>query len=70
MQHGKLVAEAAGWGRSVKSVQQMPAAQPRNTEHYSSAILQTPAGEPVNALPSAQVLAEIGAGADAGRSQT
>jgi dihydroorotase-like cyclic amidohydrolase len=59
MQHGKLVADAAGWGRSVKSVQKMPTPQPRNTEHYTSAILQTPAGVPVNALPSADVMAAL-----------
>jgi len=35
----------------VKSVQQMPAAKPRNTEHYSSAILKTPIGVPPNAIP-------------------
>ena len=51
MRDGKLVTEAAGWGRSVKSVQKMPTPKPRNTEHYSSAILQTPHGVPVNALP-------------------
>jgi dihydroorotase len=59
MQHGKLVADAAGWGRSVKSVQKMQTPKPRNTEHYTSAILQTPAGVPVNALPSAEVMAAL-----------
>jgi dihydroorotase len=59
MQHGKLVADAAGWGRSVKSVQKMPTPKPRNTEHYTSAILQTPVGVPVNALPSAEVMAAL-----------
>ena len=51
MRDGKLVADAAGWGRSVKSIQKMPMPKPRNTEHYSSAILQTPQGVPINALP-------------------
>lgn len=55
MRHGKLVEEAAGWGRSVKGIQQMPAARPRNTEHYSSAILQTPAGVRPNARPAEDV---------------
>ena len=51
MRDGKLVADAAGWGRSVKNIQKMPMPKPRNTEHYSSAILQTPQGVPINALP-------------------
>ena len=51
MREGKLVSEASGWGRSVKTIQQMPAARPRNTEHYSSAILKTPLGVPPNARP-------------------
>lgn len=55
MRHGKLVEEAAGWGRSVKGIQQMPAARPRNTEHYSSAILKTPAGVRPNARPAEDV---------------
>eukprot|EP01034_Spumella_vulgaris_P017012 gene17012-21690_t len=55
MRDGRLVAEAAGWGRSVKSVQRMPVARPRNTEHYSSAILETPPGVPVNAVPEVRV---------------
>ena len=59
MQHGKLVTDAAGWGRSVKSVQKMPAARPRNVEHYTSAILQKPPGDPLNALPSAEIMAAI-----------
>ncbi len=52
MRDGKLVADAAGWGRSVKSVQAMPTPRPRNTEHYSSAILTTPEGVPASARPS------------------
>ena len=55
MRDGKLVSEAAGWGRSVKRIQQMPAARPRNTEHYSSAILATPPGVRPNALPAEDV---------------
>ncbi|MDA7418296.1 dihydroorotase [Xenophilus arseniciresistens] len=55
MREGRLVNEAVGWGRSVKPVQKMPAARPRNTEHYSSAILQTPAGVPRTAVPQGEV---------------
>lgn len=55
MREGKLVTDALGWGRSVKGVQKMPAPRPRNTEHYSSAILQTPAGVPANAVPVGEV---------------
>ena len=55
MREGKLVTDAVGWGRSVKSVQKMPAAKPRNTEHYSSAILQTPPGVPATAVPTGAV---------------
>lgn len=55
MREGRLVAEAAGWGRSVKSVQKMPAPRPRNTEHYSSAILETPPGVPASAAPTGLV---------------
>ncbi|KAF1068340.1 dihydroorotase family protein [Variovorax sp.] len=55
MRDGRLVADAAGWGRSVKGVQRMPVAKPRNTEHYSSAILETPPGVPVNAVPVGEI---------------
>lgn len=55
MRDGKLVSDAAGWGRSVKAIQQMPAARPRNTEHYSSAILAGPPGVRPNALPAEDV---------------
>ncbi|WP_208510393.1 allantoinase AllB [Variovorax paradoxus] len=55
MRDGRLVAEAAGWGRSVKGVQRMPVARPRNTEHYSSAILETPPGVPANAVPVGEI---------------
>jgi dihydroorotase len=55
MRDGKLVTDAVGWGRSVKTVQQMPAAKPRNTEHYSSAILETPPGVPRTAVPVSEV---------------
>ena len=60
MRDGKLVADTAGWGRSVKSIQKMPAPSPRNTEHYSSAILATPPGVPLNALPSGFPFEELG----------
>lgn len=52
MRDGQLVAEASGWGRSVKGVQRMPTPKPRNTEHYTSAVLKTPAGVPPTAVPS------------------
>lgn len=55
MRDGKLVEEAATWGRSVKGIQHMPTAQPRNTEHYSSAILNTPKGVRPNARPAEDV---------------
>jgi dihydroorotase len=55
MRDGKLVTDAVGWGRSVKSVQKMPTAKPRNTEHYSSAILETPPGVPRTAVPVGEV---------------
>jgi len=51
MREGKLVTEAAGWGCSVKAVQRMPAAKPRNTEHYLNAVLETPPGVPASAAP-------------------
>jgi len=44
MRDGRLVEEAAGWGRSIKGVQRMPAAKPRNVETYTSNILEKPAG--------------------------
>jgi dihydroorotase len=55
MRDGKLVEDTAGWGVSVKGLQQMPTARPRNTEHYSSAILTTPVGVRPNALPAEDV---------------
>lgn len=54
MRDGALVADAAGWGRSVKSVQRMPTPRPRNTEHYIGAVLETPAGVPRSATPTAE----------------
>jgi dihydroorotase len=56
MRDGKLVADAVGWGRSVKGIQKMPAAKPRNMAHYSSAIVEAPAGIPLNALPLVDAL--------------
>ena len=50
MRDGRLVSDAAGWGRSVKAVQCMPAARPRNTEHATTAILTTPPGVPPTAI--------------------
>jgi allantoinase len=55
MRDGKLVTDAVGWGQSVKPVQQMPVARPRNTEHYSSAILTRPDGVPESAAPNGLV---------------
>lgn len=52
MQHGKLVADAVGWGRTVKQIQAMPAPRPKNMQHYSSAIVQPPAGGRADALPA------------------
>lgn len=46
MRDGKLVEEASGWGKSVKGIQQMPRPMPRNTDKYTSAILQSPEGAP------------------------
>jgi len=57
MRDGLLVAGACGWGRSVKGVQAMPPAQPRNTESYTGAILTTPAGTAPNALPASETQA-------------
>jgi dihydroorotase len=57
MRDGELVADASGWGTSVKAVQQMPTPRPRNTETYTSEILTTPVGAPASATPSADVLA-------------
>jgi dihydroorotase len=51
MRDGKLVADASGWGKSVKGIQRMPAPKPRNTDNYTSAILQTPPGVPRTAVP-------------------
>ncbi|MDN8614964.1 allantoinase AllB [Variovorax ginsengisoli] len=56
MRDGKLVTDAAGWGRSIKGIQRMPAAKPRNMEHYSSAIVEAPEGIPANAKPLADAL--------------
>jgi dihydroorotase len=33
----------------------MPTAKPRNTEHYSSAILRTPPGVPETATPVGEI---------------
>ncbi|NMG35385.1 allantoinase AllB [Azoarcus sp. TTM-91] len=52
MREGKLVEEAAGWGRSIKPVQCMPAPRPRNTDKATSAILATPPGVPADATPA------------------
>ena len=56
MREGRLVEEAIGWGRSVKGIQRMPTAKPRNTEHYSSAIRTAPEGIPSHAVPLVDAL--------------
>jgi allantoinase len=55
MQHGKLVPDAVGWGRSVKRIQAMPTPRPQNMQHYSSAIVNAPPDVRRNALPAADV---------------
>ncbi|MEZ7848812.1 MAG: dihydroorotase family protein, partial [Polaromonas sp.] len=55
MQHGKLVPDAVGWGRSVKRIQSMPTPRPQNMQHYSSAIINAPPDVRPNALPAADV---------------
>lgn len=52
MQHGQLVTDSAGWGRSVKRMQAMPTPRPLNMQHYSSAIVTPPPGVRPNALPA------------------
>jgi dihydroorotase len=44
MRDRELVAEAGGWGKSVKRIQQMPAPTPRNIEHTMAAIVRPRAG--------------------------
>lgn len=51
MQHGKLVEDAITHGCSVKGIQAMPKPQPRNQQHYSSAIVKAPPGVRPHALP-------------------
>ena len=55
MRDGKLVSDASGWGRSVKTVQKMATPKPKNTEHYSSAILQRPVAASAGSLPTGDV---------------
>jgi dihydroorotase len=55
MEHGKLVQEAITHGRSVKGIQAMPKPQPRNQQHYTSAIRSAPSGVRPNALPAEDV---------------
>jgi dihydroorotase len=42
MRDRELVADAGGWGKSVKRIQQMPAPHPRNVEHTMAAIVRRP----------------------------
>ena len=53
MRDGELVTDAAGWGQSVKAVQKMPPAAPRNVESTTRAIRERPADTPVSARPAA-----------------
>lgn len=50
MRDSKLITDAAGWGRSIKGVQVMPAPYARNNDRYTSAVLTTPPGVPLTAL--------------------
>lgn len=51
MRDGKLVREAMGWGRTVKTIQCMPTPQPRHTDTAISAVLKTPDGVVNSAVP-------------------
>ena len=50
MRDSKLITEAAGWGRSIKGVQAMPAPLARNTDRYTKAVVTKPLGVPQTAL--------------------
>lgn len=52
MKDGQLVRESQGWGKSVKSVQAMPAPRPKNTETAITAVLKTPKGLTNSAVPT------------------
>lgn len=52
MEHGRLVEDAMGWGRSIKGIQAMPTPQPRNQQHTSRAIATPPPGVRPNAFPA------------------
>jgi dihydroorotase len=54
MRDGRLVEAMAGWGRSVKAMQQMPPARPRHTETATRAIVQGPKGVGAAPQPGAQ----------------
>ena len=54
MRDGRLVEAMAGWGRSVKALQQMPPARPRHTETTMRAIVQGPKGVGAAPQPGAQ----------------
>lgn len=60
MRDGALVADTAGWGRSVKTVQKMPTPQPRNLEHSMRAIVTAPPGVPASARPVADSAFDAG----------
>jgi dihydroorotase len=51
MRDGELVRDAAGWGASVKSIQNMPPPAPRNTDSTTRAIATRPADAPASARP-------------------
>jgi dihydroorotase len=42
MRERELVAEARGWGKSVRRIQRMPVPAPRNLEHATAAIVHAP----------------------------
>jgi dihydroorotase len=42
MRERELVAAARGWGRSVHTIQQLPAPTPRNTDDTMTAIVRVP----------------------------
>ena len=46
MRDRRLVTDTAGWGRSVRRVQEMPTPQPRNLDQTMEAVLRPPAPSP------------------------
>jgi dihydroorotase len=52
MRDGELIRDAAGWGVSVKSIQNMPPPAPRHLDTTTQAIRSVPAGAPLSARPA------------------